>query len=59
MGLKTRTKADREILIQERYRQKEEKMKEQPNSEYVWEKRREGERYYGAFRHVDTDAKQQ
>jgi hypothetical protein len=59
MGLKTRTKADKELLIQERYRHKEEKLKEQPNSEHVWEKRAEGERHYGAFRALEPDNTQQ
>lgn len=50
MGLKTRTKADKEALIQERYRMKEEKLRSQPNSERVWEKREREERYFGAFK---------
>lgn len=59
MGLKTRSKADKELLIQERYRQKEEKLREKPNSEHVWEKRAEGERHYGAFRSVESETTQQ
>jgi hypothetical protein len=59
MGLKTRTKADKAALIQERYRQKEEKLREQPNSEYIWERRAEGERYLGAFKPVAEDGKEQ
>ncbi|KAF2277084.1 uncharacterized protein EI97DRAFT_432700 [Westerdykella ornata] len=50
MGLKTRTKADKEALIRERYRMKEEKLRSGPNSERVWERRERGERYFGAFK---------
>ncbi|KAF2749677.1 hypothetical protein M011DRAFT_392829, partial [Sporormia fimetaria CBS 119925] len=49
MGLKTRTKADREGLIQERYKAKEEKMLQGPNSEQVWKRRAFEEREFGAF----------
>jgi hypothetical protein len=59
MGLKARTKGDKELLVQERYKLKEEKLKEQPNSEHVWEKRAEGERHYGAFQFVERDTRQQ
>ena len=53
MGLKARTKADREALIQERYRQKEEVVKSKPNSEHVWERRGQGERHLGAFKPIE------
>ncbi|KAF2130260.1 hypothetical protein P153DRAFT_365896 [Dothidotthia symphoricarpi CBS 119687] len=39
----------KERLIQERYREKEEKVKSMPNSEHVWTRRGPGEEIRGAF----------
>lgn len=39
----------KERMVQERYREKEEKLKSGPNSEDVWRVRGEGERVVGAF----------
>ncbi|CAO2655855.1 Nn.00g046580.m01.CDS01 [Neocucurbitaria sp. VM-36] len=39
----------KERMVQERYREKEERLKAGPNSEDVWERRRAGEEVRGAF----------
>lgn len=55
MGLKTRSREDREALVQERYKMKEEKLRAQPNSENVWERRSRAERHLGAFRPAEEE----
>lgn len=39
----------KERMVQDRYREKEVKLREKPNSEDVWVKRRPGEEVKGAF----------
>jgi hypothetical protein len=39
----------KERMVQQRYREKEEKLKSGPNSEDVWRERSEAERVEGAF----------
>jgi hypothetical protein len=39
----------KERMVQDRYRQKEEKLRSGPNSEDVWSRRGEGEEVRGAF----------
>lgn len=46
----------KERIIQDRYREKERKLKEGPNCEDVWEKRKSGEEVRGAFAYRNDDA---
>jgi hypothetical protein len=55
MGLKTRTKADKEAVIQQRYKEKEDKVRGKANSEDVWSRREIEERHFGAFKAVEVD----
>lgn len=49
MRIKTQTEAAKAQLIQERFMEKEAKLKSKPNSENVWERRGPDERHLGAF----------
>lgn len=49
MGLKSRGREAKEAAVQDRYRDKEEKVRGRANSEDVWRRRMEGERVVDPF----------
>lgn len=55
MGLKTLPRAEKERAIQGRYREKEERVRQKPNSEDIWSRRAEGKRDFGAFTPVHEE----
>ena len=55
MRIKSKAKGVKELFVEERYREKEDKLRQGRNSEEVWEMRRDGEKILGAFAKAEEE----